>query len=454
MKKWTPSRAMTAALQSLPEGMVGSNIYEPLLKAAGQLSSAAEAITILGVLGDRQFYGLPAPPVVGPPPEFPPDHLYHLDLGNEWYWLSANLLAADGKTQIGLLIDVHRWRLLSQDIQAQAGWSDLETQALNSLVTVVVNDGATSRIICRSPNTQWLHDGGEIVFPTPENFVIKCGPDMLTGGSENVLPLRAQIADGERLILDVTFSTALPESQQPWFLQGDNGRTPYPRAGIYYSWPQLSVSGTITVDGHVYHVTGKGWVDHQLMMGEAIAPPSPRPPILPHPVTEHSTAYDGWNFCQFNFDNGDAFAGAIFQIGAYSVNPLSYYGYYVRPAPGGWAAEYVEGQWSLDQFIPTLHNVLQPTTWTYRVTSATKPADVDVVIQTTPLHLDGSFVIGDQTWASEVPVTVSLTNAGAPPGSGVGGAGYCETVGAEIPFVYQERAIAWLLGRSGGGSGN
>ncbi|MGZ5433430.1 MAG: lipocalin-like domain-containing protein, partial [Thermoanaerobaculia bacterium] len=51
-----------------------------------------------------------------------------------------------------------------------------------------------------------------------------------------------------------------------FFLQGGfrtPGVTPLPTPGIYYSWPQLSVNGSIRVGDTTYTVTGgSAWMDH------------------------------------------------------------------------------------------------------------------------------------------------------------------------------------------------
>lgn len=447
--KMTASAAMTARLDALPAYVRNElSVLPDLLNAAADLSSAEAAATILGLLGDAQFYGLPAPPAGQP--QFPQSHLMHLDLSNEWYWLSANLTASDGVTRIGVLVDMHSWRMLSQAVQAQAGWTDEECQVVNNAVTVVIANAEGSRIVRRAPNTCWKIGGDAVVFPTPQAFIFRCGEDVLTGGSNQVLPLRAQINDGERLVLDLTFSTDMA-AKDAFFLQGFSGVTPAPRAGVYYSWPQLTVRGSVQVDGQAYEVSGTGWIDHQLIMAPppADAPPPPTP-VPKFPLNETSEQFGDWQWCQFNFDNGDAYTGVTFQGGPFRVDLASPYGYYLRRQDGAWNTELVVGSWSLDAFIATLFGVVQPTAWTMNaasLVSAGQPFDVNLTIMPQPWHPDGSFVLGDQSIASEVPVTVAAINRQIPgqlPGGIMTGTGYCETVGAEIRANYQARALAFL----------
>ena len=454
--KMTPAQAMTASLQALAENQRPLGGYPQLLEAAQALTatSAAQAVTILGVLGTSQYARMPVPPPPGLPPSFPADHLMHLEYSNEWYWVSANLVASDGVTQIGVLSTIHRSRLFAQDIQAEAGWSDAESQVVNSETTVAVNDGTRRFLARRTGNVKWLIGGDDVVFPTlGAPFALQCGADSMTSPSDQVLPLRVQARD-DQMAVDITLST---DMQNPaWFLQGINGRTAPPRPGIYYSWPQLSVSGTVEVHGVTYQVSGTGWIDHQLMMGTPPSPTIQPPPVQPPLTVTHDRTFGSWQWCQFNFDNGDAYTGVTFQSGPFRANLISPLGYYVRKVNGAWAAQLVEAEWRLDGFIATLFDVIQPTEWTYRIAGlSTGGGDpINATIVATPLVADGSFVVGNQQVCSEVAASVFLSGTLGPAGPLlVGGAGYCETVGAEINANYSARALAFLAG-SGGSAGS
>ncbi|MGZ5457664.1 MAG: lipocalin-like domain-containing protein [Thermoanaerobaculia bacterium] len=115
-----------------------------------------------------------------------------------------------------------------------------------------------------------------------------------------------------------------------FFLQGGfrtPGVTPLPTPGIYYSWPQLSVNGSIRVGDTTYTVTGgSAWMDHQLMATSLENDSNAARPI---PFVEEPTPLNGWSWQYFNLKNGDAFTLASFQKG--SINPLPFvgYGYYL-----------------------------------------------------------------------------------------------------------------------------
>jgi predicted secreted hydrolase len=449
MAKMSAAEALLAQLDSIPDYLRPKEpgVFKLMRDTAAKISptggshAAGLAATIYQMSGIASGYGDVHPPTSI---SFPADHHLHLDCGNEWYWISCNLTAQgpDGPVKIGLLIDMLRIRVVSKAVQKQAEWSDEDCQVVWNAVTAVVADHKGGVITRRTPNVQWPRVGGKVGFPDTD-FVYRCGPDLMIGPPE-VLPLHVTVDDGSNLAIDIELSTDMP-AKSAFFLQGKDGITPDPTAGIYYSWPQLKVAGAVTVEGQSYGVTGVGWIDHQLL---ARANPPPPPPPVAQPQL------DGWNWCQFNFDNGEAFTAAAFQTGAIGTNKLIPYGFYLRRNGDVWDPEWVVGGLAIDNLIPTLRGVLQPTSWTYAaltVQSPATPSPTEVLITPAPWVADGSFETPDLAVPSEVPVTVAAirrTTApdGAPVVVALGGAGYCEAVGFEPRDVYMRRAVAFLEG--------
>jgi predicted secreted hydrolase len=439
-QKMTAGEALLAQLMSVPEYLrpKDQKVFALMCETAGGLgqggaNDAGLAATIYQMLGGAGGYGDDHPPasVV-----FPIDHRLHLDCGNEWYWISANLMGgSDGASKkISLLIDMLRIRVISKAVQEQAGWTDAECQVVWNAVTCVIADGAGVRMIRRRPNVQWAAVGGKVAFPDGESFVYSCGPDSMTG-SVDVLPLNVVVDDGDNIRFDLNLSTDMP-AKTAFFLQGKNGITPDPTPGIYYSWPQLRVEGQIHVEGQQYPMQGTGWIDHQLLAWDTPSPPSFTQP-----------EFSGWNWCQFNFDNGEAYTAAAFQTGAIGTNKLTPYGFYLRRNGGVWDAEYAIGGLTIDNLIPTLHDVFQPTAWNY--TAVSLETGAELIVSPAPWILDGSFETPDLAVPSEVPVTVATilrgkAKDGADVIRAIGGAGYCETVGFEPRGLYMTRAVAHL----------
>lgn len=453
MAKMTPAEAMTAMMENLTPHQRPFGYAEAYQAAQGLTSgSAAQASAILGILGVSQFVDIDTPPGMGVPLSFPDDHRIHLENSDEWYWASANLIASDGVTRIGVLTTTQNSRLIPQKIQALAGWSDAECHVVASATTVMIHDGTHSRIIRGQPNIRWLIGGDDVVFPSVETRVYRCGEDVWTWGSEQVLPLRIQSRGGDAAI-DLTLTTDMA-LDKAWFLQAIGGRTAPPRAGLYYSWPQLAVTGTVKVGEQVFDVSGKGWIDHQLMMATPPDAKDPPPPVPRHSAASLDRGFNGWQWCQFNLDNGDAYTGATFQDGTFRTNILSVFSGYITKENGAWVPNPIPAEWRFDALISTLHDVIQPTEWTYELKGPlpgdVSGGDVASTIVASPLHADGGFIGAGLQVNSEVAATVMMT---CTPKSGpiltVSGAGYCETIDAETRAHYVLRMLDFLAEEAG-----
>ena len=324
----TPAAALTAYLNSIPQ-YLQSPLWPQLLAAAGQVRGATDAAIILQLMGAAASYGMNVPTSV----QFPRDHELHLDSGAEWYWLSCNLEVegSNGLDRVAVLAAITRSRAVSLSVQQQAGWSDVECQVVDSVAIVTVATRNDSFIVRRSTNTQWPAMGGSATFGN-QPFMLGCGADSYTGFM-NVLPLVVQIDDGSNMTIDLEMNSDLPP-ENAFFLQGVGGLTPMPAPGRYYSWPQLSVKGSVAVGGKTYAVKGSGWLDHQLMMHSTTAPVAPPPPQPGWVPVQHCA---GWSWCEFNLDNGDALTAAGFQIGTIKTG-TAYLLRLLRPASAEWLA--------------------------------------------------------------------------------------------------------------------
>jgi predicted secreted hydrolase len=353
--KMTPSEALVAYLKEIPEALRSPQIYPQLVEAAGRVKTATDAAVIFKLLGSGGSCGSKIPQK---PLRFPYDHQLHLEMGTEWYWLSCNLEVegSNGLDRIGILVVIARNRTVSLDVQKVAVWSDEEVQVVDSSATITVATRTESFIVRRRPNVQWPAVGGKVKFET-DPFLYQNGPDYLKG-SVNVLPLTVHVDDAPNLTIDLKMSSDLPV-EKAFFLQGDGtGITPEPKPGLYYSWPQLSVEGKVSVGGKKYAVKGTGWIDHQLLMSDTSKPETPAVPRAPGWVPTQT--FNGWSWCQFNLSNGDALAVAAFQVGMLRDILQVPYGWYLRRASDHWEQIYLVGSLEIDRFIPGLKEILMP----------------------------------------------------------------------------------------------
>jgi hypothetical protein len=418
------------------------------MTAAEKVTDPQDAAVIFSLLGAAGAYGSDTPDgsLV-----FPQDHQLHLTMGTEWYWLSFNLTVdgTDGLDRIGGFSTVKRVRSVSNDVQAQAGWTDVEAQITSTTATVTLATRENCEIVRRRPNVQWPMLGGRVEFGS-NSFLFRNGSDFLRG-SVNVMPLTVHIDDAPNMTVDVTMSSPLP-APSAFFQQEGKLTIAGAMAGFYYSWPQLAVEGSITVGGRTFAVHGSGWVCHQMMMmlGATQAPVVP-PPFTPYVPT---ASFTGWSWCQFNLTNGDSFTAVAVQSGTMRDQLSVPYGWYLRRDGDGWQRIYVTGSLQLDRFVPGLEGVLIPSAWRYAATDLQEGGrQVDVGLMAVPWYPDGSFRDFDRSIQGETAVDVALIdyasiNAQAGGGEVLTGRGYCESVGYEPLQSYVERALAYLKRRS------
>ncbi|HWF78173.1 MAG TPA: hypothetical protein VN694_13470, partial [Caulobacteraceae bacterium] len=78
---------------------------------------------------------------------------------------------------------------------------------------------------------------------------------------------------------------------------------------------------------------------------------------------------------------------------------------------------------------------------------------MELIVETAPIAVDGSFVGANLSVMAETPVAVTVLQPTAVPGGSpqlvTRGVGYCESVGYEPPARYMARALGALPGRGG-----
>lgn len=436
--------------------------FSDLYEAAGCLDDVVDPgdtmWTINTLLGRAGSVGSVAPTATYTL-SFPNDHHIHADMGLEWYWVGChmNVMTPQGETgRVSLLLSMEKLRAIGTAAQQAAGWSALDATVVANLVTVTVDMGPGKRAIHRRrPNVQWPAAGGQADFSQPgaDSLYFVCGDDSLRG-SLNVLPLTVKVNDGDNMTVDIVLTqNAATNVETAFFLQGvpkigsftdgGTGLTPLPTPGIYYSWPQLQVSGSITVDGICYTiVSGTGWIDHELMMSSL---ENPDGAVHPVPFVEDATPYNGWVWQFYNLDNGQGFTGAGFVLGAMNDAPTLSYGYFLTPNNGGWDAIFIQGKLDL----------LYPNTFPARVGTSGPMVDFPIVRGyssvenaflgkplsgvATPWFPDGTFNGANGAVCAEIPADYTDLS-----GQYANGLGYMESVGFESVAGYRQYALARL----------
>ncbi|MFG0835265.1 lipocalin-like domain-containing protein [Aeromonas bivalvium] len=178
----------------------------------------------------------------------PADHAAHPDYRSEWWYLTGNLKDEQGR-DYGM-----QWTLFRQGIEQQITsdnpWLSPQLWLAQFAITDVSKgshqqDERTSRqgpgLAGASGGEYWLKEW------------------RLTSQGVSLFPatLKVQSKAGD---LDVKVSAA-----KPAVLQGKAGyseKSPG-NASFYYSYPRLTISGTLTLDGEIRNVSGEGWFDHE-----------------------------------------------------------------------------------------------------------------------------------------------------------------------------------------------
>jgi len=438
--------------------------YSALYTAAGNLDTLSDIDAtqqmnmIMSMLGRANCVDFTVPTSIN----LPADHHMHPDCGVEWYWIACHLQVQDsaGNTgRISALIDMTRNRCVGLQAQAAAKWTDEMATIANTIANITVDMGPDKKSYHRrTPNWQWPLKGGSVSFSKQgENFSFTCGPDSLTG-SANVLPLVVNINDGSNMQIDLTFSNQFfINVDTAYFLQGapaadgngGQGVTPNPTPGIYYSWPQLEVSGTITVGGETYTVTsGNGWIDHQLMMNSLTNANNAYAPV---PFVNDPTPYNGWVWQYYNFEDNSAFTGAGFIHGAMTYSPEMVYGYYLQPnGKGGWTAIFINGNITLTD--PKKYHSICGDSSSPLVTipNSRSYANIENIFlgnplagTVTPWYTDGTFNFPDGSICDEEPGDYTDTS-----GHHANGVGYMESVGFQPVADFHAYVLSVLQGNS------
>ena len=241
-----------------------------LLILAPPLPAAAQGFAGMGA--DAPGFALPER---GHVLEFPRDHGAHPDFRIEWWYLTANLEAADG-TPMGAQWTLFRFGLAPG---ARDGWDSPQGWMAHAGITTpdahfaaerFARDGIGQAGVTAEPFEAWLDDWAMTSTAAP-------GDDAL-----DALRLTAR---GMAFAFDLR-----AEAEGPIVLHGDAGfsvKSEGGQASHYYSQPFYRIEGEVTLPDGPVAVTGLGWLDRewssQPLEGEA----------------------SGWDWFAMHFEDGD-----------------------------------------------------------------------------------------------------------------------------------------------------
>ena len=305
--------------------------------------------------------------------EFPRDHGSHPDYRIEWWYLTANLQAADG-TEYGL-----QWTLFRSALEPRTnpGWDDPQLWMGHAAVTTpdahyvserLARGGIGQAGVRAEPFEAWIDDWS------------------LTGRFD-ALEMRASG-------LDFSYDMTL-NALGPLVFHGDDGysvKSVEGQASYYYSQPFYEISGTLHLPDGEVAVTGNAWLDREWSS---------------QPLGQNQT---GWDWFSLSFDSGDKLMGFRLRQsdgGAYTSGTwIGVDGTTSPLADGIFSPIPLDSSRVADRRIPT----------SWRLEMPERGIDVEITAQNSQAWMD-TFV---PYW--EGPVTIDGSH---------GGRGYLEMTGYE-----------------------
>ena len=211
---------------------------------------------------------------------FPADHGPHPDFRNEWWYVTGNVQADDGR-EVGFQFTLFRSSLAPEPREGASAWGTNQAYMAHLAVTDARGGrfhaferfarGAAGLAGARAePFRVWLEDWsleGERRGPAPGPSG-SVGRDPAGGNrgdlgrsATDVFPLRLRAGEGA-VSLDLTLSEG-----KPMVLQGNAGLSQKgPEAGnasYYYAFTRMPTAGTVVLGGDTLTVTGSAWLDRE-----------------------------------------------------------------------------------------------------------------------------------------------------------------------------------------------
>ena len=335
--------------------------------------------------------------------QFPQDFGPHEAYQTEWWYYTGNLETAEGRP-FGFQLTFFRQALLPERlVPAESAVSPWRSNQIYS-AHLTVSDIAQQRFF---PEERFSRGSVGLAGAEAEPYHIWLANWSATEVENGQVRLQAQTSEA-------AIDLMLTQSSPP-ILHGDRGlfqKGPEPgAAAYYYSLVQQPTTGTLSLNGQTYEVTGVTWKDHE------------------YATNPLSLGTLGWDWFSVQFDNGAALMLYLLRHADGSLEPTSA-GTFV--SADGTATSLSWHDWQMQ--------VLD--TWKSAKSGATYPAQWQLSIPKLDLRLRGKPLMPNQElntstatyWEGAVGFQGELQ------GEGVQGKGYVELTG------YADRLDSLLAG--------
>ncbi|MDR3465594.1 MAG: lipocalin-like domain-containing protein [Xanthobacteraceae bacterium] len=213
--------------------------------------------------------------VRGRPLTFPADHGAHPQFRIEWWYLTANLVDAQG-ARYGVQWTLFRQATVPAD--RGEGWDNRQIWMGHAAVTSAATHRFAERFARGGVGQAGVEASPFAAFI--DDWQMRRAPSE----APTLAPLQLTASAA-----DFSYALRLTGDARP-VPQGDAGfsrKSERDQASYYYSQPDLSVSGSVTIDGKAIDVTGQAWFDHEWSS---------------QPLASDQT---GWDWFSMHLESGD-----------------------------------------------------------------------------------------------------------------------------------------------------
>lgn len=184
---------------------------------------------------------------------FPKDHQAHLGFRNEWWYVTGNVEDTKGH-HYGFQVTFFRIGLTPEQKKAVSVWHAESVW----MAHVALTDVSARQ---HFQDHRLVREAAGLAGQSNEPFKVWMEDWQILGSADGDFPWAIDVKTND-------FSLQLNlKPLKPVVLQGDKGLSQKGKglgnASFYYSFPRLSVTGSVSIDGEARRVSGLGWLDRE-----------------------------------------------------------------------------------------------------------------------------------------------------------------------------------------------
>jgi predicted secreted hydrolase len=233
-------------------GLAALTAVALLVGCADGPQAARARLSLTGTLAGEDTAGY-ARATTPRPFVFPADHGPHPDFRSEWWYVTGNLAAADGR-DFGFQLTIFRSALSPVAPASESAWATRQAYMAHFTVTDVTGRSFHAY-------ERFARGAVGLAGASADPFRVWLEDWVIEGEAASTFPLRLQAAgDGAALRLRL-------RAGKPVVSQGEDGLSrkgpEEGNASYYYSLTRLPAEGSLVLDGDTLAVSGSAWLDRE-----------------------------------------------------------------------------------------------------------------------------------------------------------------------------------------------